>query len=67
MDKAKAAAGIPLVIAGLIGVIFGLGVTLPGLMATRNANYSAVTASITEWTLMFLAGLVIVLDGIRAK
>ena len=59
--------GILLVLAGLTGVVYGAGINLQGMMARGATDYSFITAYIAEWTLVLLAGLVLVLSGIRRK
>ena len=60
-------AGILLVLAGLTGVVYGAGINLQGMMARGATDFSFITAYITEWTLVLLAGLVFVVAGVRRK
>jgi hypothetical protein len=67
IDSWKVGAGVLLVLAGLTGVIYGAGVNLQGMMARGASDYSFITAYITEWSLVFIAGLVLVVAGVRRK
>jgi hypothetical protein len=67
MDKAIVAAGVSLLLAGLVGVFYGVGVNLQGMMARGATDYSFITAYITEWTLVLVAGLVLIVAGARRK
>ncbi len=60
-------AGIFLLLAGLTGIVYGVGVNLQGMLARGASDYSFITAYITEWTLVLLAGLTLTLAGIRRK
>jgi hypothetical protein len=59
--------GLLLVLAGLTGVVYGAGINLQGMMARGATDFSFITAYITEWTLVLLAGLVLVMAGVRKK
>ena len=59
--------GVLLVLAGLTGVAYGVGINLQGMMARGATDYSFITAYITEWTLVLLAGLMFVAAGVRRK
>jgi len=59
--------GVLLVLAGLTGVVYGAGINLQGMMARGATDYSFITAYITEWSLVLLAGLVLVVTGVRRK
>ncbi len=59
--------GALLVLAGLTGLVYGAGINLQGMMARGATDYSFITAYITEWTLVLLAGLVFVVTGVRRK
>jgi len=59
--------GILLVLAGLTGIVYGAGINLQGMMARGATDYSFITAYITEWTLVLLAGLMFVVTGARRK
>ncbi|MGP8068625.1 MAG: hypothetical protein ACLP5V_01910 [Candidatus Bathyarchaeia archaeon] len=67
MDKGMVFAGIFLLLAGLTGIVYGVGVNLQGMLARGASDYSFITAYITEWTLVLLAGLTLTLAGIRRK
>lgn len=67
MDKATVAAGVLLVLAGLTGLIYGASINLQGMMARGATDYSFITVYITEWTLVLIAGLVLVGAGARRK
>ena len=59
--------GVLIVLAGLTGVVYGAGINLQGMMARGATDYSFITAYITEWTLVLLAGLVLIAAGARKK
>ena len=65
MDKAIVSAGIFLFLAGLVGVFYGVGINVLGMMARGATNYSSITAYITEWILVLIAGLALVFTGVR--
>jgi len=67
MDKLILASGLVLFLAGLVGVVYGVGINVPGMVARRATDYSGITAYITEWSLMMLAGLVLIAKGLRSK
>ena len=58
-------AGVLLVMAGLTGVVYGAGINLQGMMARGATDYSFITAYVTEWTMVLLAGLVLSMAGVR--
>ncbi len=58
---------ILLVLAGLIGVIYGAGINLQGMLARRASDYSSITAYIMEWALVLIAGLVLLVAAARRK
>jgi hypothetical protein len=60
-------AGVLLFLAGLTGVVYGTGINLQGMMARGAADYSFISAYITEWTLVLITGLVLALAGVRRK
>jgi len=60
-------AGVLLVLAGLTGVVYRAGINLQGMMARGATDYSFITAYITEWALVLLAGLVLIAAGVRKK
>jgi hypothetical protein len=67
MDKLILASGLGLFLAGLVGVIYGVGVNVPGMIARRATDYSFITAYVTEWLLIMLAGLALTVKGLRSK
>ncbi|HUK50566.1 MAG TPA: hypothetical protein VLV18_05975 [Terriglobales bacterium] len=67
MEKPMVAAGLLLFLAGVVGVFYGAGVNLQGMMARGASDYSFITAYITEWTLVLIAGLVLMITGLRRK
>ena len=67
MDKIMFSSGVLLVLAGLTGVAYGVGINLQGMMARGATDFSFITAYITEWTLVLLAGLMFVAAGVRRK
>ena len=67
LDKAIVSAGVLLVLAGLVGLFYGVGINLQGMMARGASDYSFITAYITEWTLILLAGIVLTIAGARKK
>jgi len=48
-------------------VVYGAGINLQGMMARGATDYSFITAYITEWTFVLLAGLVLIAAGARKK
>ena len=67
LDKGMVSAGGFLVLAGLVGLLYGAGVNLQGMMARGASDYSFIGAYITEWTLVLLAGLVLAISGARKR
>ena len=67
MDKAVVLAGVFLILGGLTGLIYGAGINLQGMMARGATDYSFITAYITEWTFVLIAGLVLFVSGLRRK
>jgi len=60
-------AGILLVMAGLTGVFYGAAINVPGMMTRGATDYSFITAYITEWSLVLIAGLALMIAGVRRK
>jgi hypothetical protein len=60
-------AGVLLMLAGLTGVVYGAGINLQGMMARGATDYSFITAYVTEWLLVLIAGLVLIVTGARRK
>jgi len=67
MDKLVLVSGLLLFLAGLVGVVYGVGVNVPGMVAREASDYSGITAYITEWLLVMFAGLFLVAKGVRSK
>lgn len=67
MDAILVAAGVLLVLTGLTGVLYGVGINVPGMMARGATDYSFITAYITEWSLVLVAGLALITAGVRRK
>jgi hypothetical protein len=67
MDKLVVLSGLLLFLAGLVGVVYGVGINVPGMVARGAADYSGITAYITEWLLVMVAGLFLVAKGLRFK
>jgi hypothetical protein len=67
MDKVIVTAGALLLLAGLTGVVYGAGINLQGMMVRGSTDYSFITACITEWILVLVAGLVLIVAGARQK
>ena len=59
--------GVLLTLAGLTGIVYGLGINVQGMMARGATDYSFIGAYITEWTLVLLAGLALIVGGARRK
>jgi len=59
--------GVLLAVAGLTGVVYGAGINLQGMMARGATDFSFITAYIMEWTMVLLAGLVLITTGMRRK
>jgi len=67
MDNLMVVVGVLLSLAGLTGVVYGLGINVQGMMARGATDYSFIGAYITEWMLVLLAGLTLVIGGARRK
>jgi len=67
MDKLMTTAGVLLTLAGLTGIVYGLGINVQGMLARGATDYSFITAYITEWTLVLLAGLALAIGGAKRK
>jgi len=67
MDTILVIAGILLALAGLTGVFYGVGINLQGMIARGATDYSFITAYITEWSLLLVAGLALMIAGVRRK
>ena len=67
MDTMLVAAGIILTLAGLTGVLYGVGINVPNMITRGATDYSFITAYITEWSLVLVAGLALITAGVRRK
>jgi len=67
MDTLMAISGILLVAAGLTGVLYGVGINVPGMMSRGATDYSFITAYIMEWSLVLISGLALIVAGVRRK
>jgi len=67
MDKLILVTGLLLFLAGSVGVVYGVGINVPGMVARGATNYSGITAYIAEWLLVMIAGLCLVAKGLRPK
>jgi len=67
MDNLMAIAGTLLTLAGLTGIVYGVGINVQTVWAKSATDYSFITAYITEWTLVLLAGLALIIGGARRK
>jgi len=65
MDKLVLVSGLLLFLAGLVGVVYGVGVNVPGMVARGATNYSGITAYIAEWLLVIVAGLILTAKGVK--
>ena len=67
MDGINVGAGVLLVLAGLTGIIYGLGINVTGMMARGATDYSFITAYVAEWIFVLTAGLLMIVSGLRRK
>jgi hypothetical protein len=67
MDRISVGAGVLLVLAGLTGLVYGLGINVTGMMARGATDYSFITAYVTEWIFVLMAGLLMIVSGVRRK
>jgi hypothetical protein len=67
MDKGMVIGGILLLLGGLTGLVYGVGINLQGMLARGATDYSFISAYITEWTFVLLAGLTLTVTGARKK
>jgi hypothetical protein len=67
MDKALTLAGILLLLGGVTGLVYGLGINVQGMMARGATDYSFISAYITEWAFVTLAGLTLTVAGVKRK
>ena len=54
-------------LAGLTGIVYGLGINVTGMMARGVTDYSFISAYITEWIFVLIAGLLLIVAGLRRK
>ena len=59
--------GILLLLGGLTGLVYGVAINLQGMLARGATDYSFISAYITEWTFVLLAGLTLTVIGARKK
>ena len=67
MDGINVGAGVLLVLAGLTGIIYGLGINVTGMMARGATDYSFISAYVAEWIFVLIAGLLMIVSGVRRK
>jgi hypothetical protein len=67
MDGINVGAGVLLVLAGFTGIIYGLGINVTGMMARGATDYSFITAYVAEWIFVLIAGLLMIVSGVRRK
>ena len=67
MNGINVGAGVLLVLAGLTGTIYGLGINVTGMMARGATDYSFITAYVAEWIFVLIAGLLMIVSGVRRK
>ena len=67
MDKGAITAGVLLALAGLIGLVYGVGINLQGMIARGATDYSFISFYILEWFLIMIAGIVLAVSGSRRK
>ena len=67
MDKGMVLAGVFLLLAGLTGIFYGVGINVQGMMARGATDYSFITAYIIEWVLVLFAGLALIVAGTKKK
>jgi hypothetical protein len=65
MDRVIVVAGILLTLGGLTGLVYGAGINLTGMLARGATDYSFISAYITEWTFVLLAGLALTAAGFK--
>ena len=67
MNRLILASGLLLFLAGRVGVVYGVDINVPGMVARRATDYSGIIAYTTEWLLMMFAGLLLVVKGLRSN
>lgn len=61
------AGGIFLLLGGLTGLVYGVGINLQGMLARGATDYSFISAYIVEWLFVLLAGVTLTVTGARKK
>jgi len=67
MDTGTTAAGVLLFLAGLIALVYGIGINLQDMMARGATNYTGITFFMIYWLLVLVAGLVLAVSGAHKK
>ena len=67
MDAGTTAAGVLLFLAGLIAMVYGIGINLQDMMARGATNYTGITFFMIYWLLIMIAGLVLAVSGAHKK
>ena len=67
MDKTILGSGFLLIVAGFVGIGYGLGINVPGMLVRRATDYSFITAYVIEWVLVLLAGVALVVKGVNER
>jgi len=67
MDAGTTAAGVLLFLAGLVAMVYGIGINLQDMMARGATNYTGITFFMIYWLLIMIAGLVLAVSGAQKK
>ena len=67
MDAGTTAAGVLLFLAGLVAMVYGIGINLQDMMARGATNYTGITFFMIYWLLIMIAGLVLAVSGAHKK
>ena len=67
MDVGTTAAGVLLFLAGLVAMVYGIGINLQDMMARGATNYTGITFFMIYWLLIMIAGLVLAVSGAHKK
>jgi hypothetical protein len=67
MDKLTLGSGLLLILAGLVGIVYAVGINVPGMVARKATDFTSITAYTTEWLLVMLAGVILAVKGLRSK
>jgi hypothetical protein len=59
--------GILLFLAGFSADVYGIGINLQGMMARGATSYVGISFFLLYWSLIMLAGLVLVVANVRKK